>query len=109
MADRATEIHDSFWRFHEGNPHVYHEFSRLAFEWADAGHRHGSAYHIFEVLRWNHGIRTQGEPFEMNNNYRPHYARLWERENPSRAGFFRRRTSGADQFFAEPSIEEMLA
>jgi hypothetical protein len=31
---------------------------------------------LFEVLRWRHTLRTGGDEFKLNNNYRSYYSRL---------------------------------
>jgi hypothetical protein len=31
---------------------------------------------LFEVLRWRRMLRTAGDEFQLNNNYRSYYARL---------------------------------
>lgn len=81
--------------FHEANPHVYRALRRLALEQRRAGRARGGIAQLFEVLRYRHSLRTDGDEFKLNNSYRSIYARwLMERE-PALEGFFetRRRTA----------------
>lgn len=82
---------DKFEIYDRQNPHVYEMFDRFAREALDAGRKVLSAYLIFERIRWETQIVTQGDPFKVNNNYRPYYARKWMREN-NRPGLFRTRS-----------------
>lgn len=77
-----------FERFHQANPHVYRELVRLARRWRDAGHRKCGIKLLFEVLRWELGLRTTEEEPRLNNNWTSRYARLIEAQEPDLEGFF---------------------
>lgn len=105
------KIQADFEAFHEKNPKVFKLFSRFANE-AFAVRSVGSARLILELIRWEIYVKTTGNErdLKINNNYTPLYARLWESEDPSRIGFFKKRkrrahtknsTEAADPVHAE--------
>jgi hypothetical protein len=69
-------IREAFLRFHHDNPHVYRELVTLARRARRAGADRIGIGMLFEVLRWRHTLRTGGDDFKLNNNYRSYYARL---------------------------------
>lgn len=77
-----TRIERQFVEFHRENPQVYDEVKRRALELYRAGARRVGVALIFEAMRYDHLIRTRGEKFKMNNNYRALYARLLLAELP---------------------------
>jgi hypothetical protein len=90
-------IRDAFKRFHGENPHVYTELVTMARELVDVGHAKIGIGMLFEVLRWRHALRTAGDTFKLNNNYRSYYARLIMRREEDLAGVFElRRLHGPD-------------
>lgn len=76
-------IEKQFERFHKDNPHVLEHLERLARQWLAAGHDSLGIGMLWEVLRWQTGITTKGDPFRLNNNYRSRYVRLMIERNPS--------------------------
>jgi hypothetical protein len=78
--NRERSIDERFQRFHEANPHVYDELRKLAYRARRAGARRIGVKMLFEVLRWRHTLRTQGDDFKLNNNYHSRYARLLMQE-----------------------------
>ena len=91
---QALTIDEQFARFHQRNPHIYANLRTMAL----AAQRKGQTFGIkalFEILRWQYGQATQGEPFKLNNNYTALYARLLMDREPALAGYFatRQRTS----------------
>lgn len=81
-------IREAFLRFHKENPHVYHELVRLTRRTVRAGATRIGIGMLFEVLRWRHTLRTGGDDFKLNNNYRSMYARLIMRTEPDLNGVF---------------------
>ena len=81
-------IEAAFLRFHHDNPHVYHELVRLARDWEHRGHPRCGIKMLFEVLRWQAGMRTGGDTFKLNNNYHSYYARLIMLQEPDLDGLF---------------------
>lgn len=88
--DRERTIDAAFAAFHEANPQVYAELKMLAVRARRRGaHRIGIGM-LFEVLRWRHTLRTEGDTYKLNNNYRSRYARMLNHE-PELAGCFETR------------------
>ncbi len=78
-----------FIAFHHAFPGVYVTLVDLAYQWKDSGHTRVGIGMLFEIIRWNEGIRrTDTEQFRLNNNYRSRYARLIMANCPDLAGFF---------------------
>jgi hypothetical protein len=69
-------IEQAFWRFHTENPQVYRELVVLARRARSRGVDRLGIGMLFEVLRWRHTLRTGGDEFKLNNNYRSYYSRL---------------------------------
>lgn len=97
VGPRERTIAAAMWRFHLDNPHVYDEIVRLARRWKRAGHRKCGIGMIFEVLRWRSGMRTGGDDFKLNNNYRSYYARMVMAQEPDLDGIFELRELHAPQ------------
>lgn len=99
MSDRERNLINKFWAFHKANPHVYGLFKRFTFEIIKRGHRHHSAEAIIHRIRWHVNLETVTADFKMNNNYAAFYARLFHRDYPEHARFFRKKVSTADLMF----------
>lgn len=91
-------IRERFDRFHERNPAVYDRLAELARTWAKSRAGRQSIAMLYEVLRWEWGLSTQGDPFKLNNDYRAYYARLLMEREPDLRGVFETRGVGADPF-----------
>ena len=80
---------DRFEEFHRANPHVYEQLRRRALRAKRKGFKPGIGC-LFELLRWNHGMKfTVGDgEFKLNNNYRAYYARMLMECEPELEGFF---------------------
>lgn len=81
----TDKIQESFERFHSENPHVLLMLEHMAKEWFER-HNALSVKMLWEHMRWNIGMETQGEPFKLPNNYPSRYARLLIERNPHWAG-----------------------
>lgn len=77
-----------FKEFHAKNPQVYVSLVRLARQLKDRGHRKIGIKMLFEVVRWQTMLRTEGDPFKLNNNYHSRYARKIMDQEPDLEGFF---------------------
>lgn len=102
-------IEEAFWQFHAQNPQVYRELVHLARDLARRGRDKIGIGMLFEVLRWQHMLATEGDAdgFKLNNNYRALYARLIMHREADLAGIFElRRLHGADEPFALPVVAE---
>lgn len=85
---------DEWCEFHLDNPHVYDKLVSLAREARRKGHKKIGIKMLFEVVRWEHMMKTSDahSSFKLNNNYHSYYARLIMSENPDLAGIFETRT-----------------
>lgn len=83
-----------FWKFNRTNPQVFDRLAALAHEEYAAGARRLSIARLFEVLR-HEGIRTTGDRYELNNDYRRPYAELLEEHHAEFRGLFEHRRSTA--------------
>lgn len=94
-------IEEAFLAFHAANPHVYAELVLLARRARRRGVERIGIGMLFEVLRWRVALRTGGDEFKLNNNYRSYYARLIMLQEPDLVGAFETRrlhtyTGGTD-------------
>ncbi len=81
-------IREAFLRFHRENPNVYVQLVQMAQQAHRAGASKLGIGMMFEVLRWQAVLRTRGDDFKLNNNYRSYYARLILARNPELEGIF---------------------
>jgi hypothetical protein len=58
------------------NAHVLEHLRRLAIEWHRAGHDRCAIAMLVEVARWRDGLRSQGDPWAINNSFRSRLARV---------------------------------
>lgn len=87
-------IASRFHRFNRQNPQVFARLADLALEEYAAGARRLSIARLFEVLR-HEGIRTTGDAYELNNDYRRCYAELLEEHHEQFRGLFEHRRQRA--------------
>lgn len=81
-------IKAAFLRFHADNPHIYDELVMLTRRAQRAGATKIGIGMLFEVLRWRVTLRTGGDDFKLNNNYRSYYARMIMMRNEDLLGIF---------------------
>lgn len=96
---------DNFARFNAENPHVYETLVMLAQDWRlrHPGAKCGIGM-LFEVARWQLGVRGDGEPVALNNNYRAFYARLMMDNEPGLDGMFEIRRQRNDDVLDEAPV-----
>lgn len=87
----AATIQERFEAFHAANPWVYRAFERLTADALAHGHARVGIGMFTEVIRWQYGRRTDGDPFKVNNSYRSRYARMLLDKHPEWAGVFETR------------------
>lgn len=80
--------------FDRENPHVMEALRTIALRSVNAGRRRLSINECFEVFRHEHGIRTRGDEFKINNSFRAWYARRLMESTPKLAGMFEIRGGG---------------
>lgn len=88
----------NFIAFHRDNPAVYSELKRLAMQLQRVGHKQYGIKSLFEVVRWHTALNTGNDDFKINNNYGAFFARLLMHYEPELKGFFRLRSSVADDY-----------
>lgn len=92
LVTRRDEIEMKFWHFHLANLAVWEAFKRFAFEAIEAGMKRYSARAIIHRIRWFVEIEIKSaDDFKINNNYSPHYARLFMKDFPQHGKFFETR------------------
>ena len=87
----GQSLEDQFYAFHAANPQVYAALRSLALSMRLRGVRRAGIGQLFEVLRWQYALQTNGGDFKLNNNYRSFYAHLLNRE-PELHDMFETRT-----------------
>lgn len=95
-------------RFDHEHPEVMRRLEELAIAAVNAGRRRLSINELFEVVRYEHGLKHADQPFRMNNNYRAFYARQLMARNARLAGMFATR-GDHDQEPRDVSPGAMLA
>lgn len=93
---KIDKIQRDFERFHRENPHVLERLEALAAKWFETHGAVGIGM-LFEVLRWEEGIVTEGDAFRLNNNYRSRYVRLMIERNSEWEHRFQTRILGAER------------
>jgi len=79
---KGMPLLERFKLFHETNPHVYTELERRAWALVGAGVGRIGIAMMFESMRYDYAIQTQGDPYKLNNSFRAFYARLLRDEGP---------------------------
>lgn len=82
------ETLERFKIYHADNPHIYLEFRRLAMLMKETGKKKYSAEAIVNAIRWEYDLKTSGDVFEINNDFRSIYARLLIHNHPEFENFF---------------------
>lgn len=80
-----------FEEFDQENPHVYEEIFEIASTAKTNGVDRLGIATIFEVMRYNVAIRTKGDRFKLNNNFRAMYVRKLVEEYPQFTNMFETR------------------
>lgn len=91
-------IDQAFFAFHHDNPAVYAALVRLARQWKAAGHQRCSIAMLFEVLRFDVGLKTTSpDGIKLNNSYRSRYARVIQANEADLKGFFETRALSTER------------
>ena len=93
----TQDLWSDFNRFHTKNPLVYDQFKKYTFEVISSGRKNFSVAAIFERIRWESSITTEGEAFKIKNDFKPYYARFFMKEHPQFNGFFITKRCAADK------------
>jgi hypothetical protein len=84
-------IQQRFRRFHASNPEVYNELVSLARRLKSSGVTRYGIVGLYEVIRYDRFIKTDGKPYKLSNDFRSRYARLIMENEPDLVEFFRTR------------------
>lgn len=86
----VSVIDARFQEFHKNNPVVYGTLVGLVRKAVDSGKNRIGIKMLWEVLRWELWIKTNGTEldFKLNNNYTSRYARLIMKNEPELKGIF---------------------
>lgn len=82
---------DKFRAFHAQNPHVYTRLEQRTAELVASGQRRVGIGALFEQLRYEARLETNGDAFRLNNDYRADYVRLLIARHPEWADAFETR------------------
>ncbi len=88
---KKETIEQRFNRFHSRNPHVYEAIVAICKGLKQANVHEFGMKGIFERMRWEYAIRTQGEKYKLNNIFTSYYSRMVMDREPGFAGFFETR------------------
>lgn len=85
---------DRFEAWHAANPHVADALEVLAAAWLE-NHEHVGMGALYERLRWESGIQTEGDAYKLNNSYRAFHSRVLLDRHPAWTGRIRIREQKA--------------
>ena len=88
---KKEPIIEKFNRFHQRNPHVYHLIVDISKRMKRSGVHKFGMKGVFEYLRWQYTMQTQGERYKLNNIFTSIYARLVMETETELKGFFETR------------------
>jgi len=89
--EQDQTIQERFEAFHKANPHVYEIVVGMARQLYHKGRKRISISMIFEVLRYEYLIRTEGDAFRLNNDFRSRYVRMLREREPALGALFETR------------------
>ncbi|MFI1100239.1 hypothetical protein [Streptomyces melanogenes] len=89
-------IQQRFEAFHELNPWVFRSLTRMTADCAAKGFARIGIGMLFELLRYQYGVATEGDEFALNNSFRSRYVRLLLAEHPEWTPLFEVRALRAD-------------
>lgn len=67
--DKGLSLAEKYRIWITANPHVLDVFEAYVEQWLAAGHKRVGCKAVAERIRWEAGIRTNGEPWRINNSY----------------------------------------
>ncbi len=82
MSKPETQRKAEFEDFHNRNPQVWSQFARLTKAVIQRGHSKLFGRMIWELIRYNSMMQTDGDPFKLDNDLLPYYTRLFHIEYP---------------------------
>ena len=88
----VKERFENYFRQQQG-VYVYDSLVKLARQLLARGFKRYAIAGLFEQVRWHFQLERgpDDDDFKLNNNYKPHYARLIMEREPDLRGFFETR------------------
>jgi len=88
----------NFDRFHKDNPEIFHAVVKFADKQRKLPkpREYYSIEIILNVVRFHTDLNGTGDPYKINNNYKPYYARMYMQYRKC-SGFFQLRGSLANE------------
>lgn len=83
---------NSMWRqfrqYDKEHPEIWEQFKQYTKQAWDSGFRKIGAHFIVHKIRWEGMSKGPRDPFKVNHNFFPYYARKFMDENPEYTGMF---------------------
>ena len=83
------QLYNEWLVYHHNNPRVYELVCSFAQEAIRRGRDKWGIAGIWELIRWQVDIETGDPNFNMPNNHKAYYARLWLKDHPRYPKFFK--------------------
>ena len=93
----GASLEERFEAFHRLNPHIYQELVGRGLALREKGIRRFGIAALFEAMRYDVAVRTGGDTYKLNNNYKAFYARLIMSNVVALKDFFETREQAAVQ------------
>lgn len=103
-SNTRAPLPERFSEFHQSNPGVYAALRTYCYQRLRAGRKRLSIAHAFEQLR-ELSIQTNGDPWLIDNSFKPFYVRLLMLNEPPLRGLFEVRASVADEWIAQQAAQ----
>ena len=91
----GSQLERRFAEFHQDNPQVFAEFERRCLALAARGLRRVGSKAVWESMRFDSLIQTEGEPWRLNNSYTALMSRLLLWHHPELQGVIETRGHAA--------------
>lgn len=91
-------LRERWWTFHVANLHVYDALKSLALDLKRAGYNRCGIGLLWERLRWESYLQTQGQgPYKLSNSHRALYARFLMARELELVDFFEVRNQPSEE------------
>lgn len=97
LYDKQLSFAVNFLRFNKNNPEIFHKIVELA-DCQRVTRPHYSIEIIMNVVRYHTDLDGKGDPFKLNNNYKPFYSRMYMQYRKCPSFFETRSPSLADDY-----------
>jgi hypothetical protein len=79
----------TFQQYDQSNKHIYELYKSIAVKMAQEGRRQIGSKYIFEAMRYDYTFNSNNDPYKVNNNFAPMYARKFVLEHPQYGNLFK--------------------